>query len=301
MMYRDRNGGLRSAHRSRCASPLSAASRSSCSGSSSSASGTLQVLSGDKYRAEANNNQIRDITVQAPRGRIVDVNGRCSSTTASATRSRSTPRSCRRTRRPRCALYQRLSGVLGMSAQQIAQTVNKQFLAAPFGKATVKDGRPGAGLHVHPREPEQLPGRHRRAGVPARLPAPRRRRRSCSARSAGSASRSCRRRPIPRRSTRATGSASRGSSPPTTATCAGSTAPTAYRSTRSARSAASSSVRAPRVGSQLRLTLDSNLEQTGQDAMQGQTGGVRRDGHPLAARSRHSAARLRSTRTSSRR
>ncbi|MBV8949830.1 MAG: hypothetical protein JOZ99_03070, partial [Actinobacteria bacterium] len=35
----------------------------------------LQVLSGDKYRQEANNNQVRNITVQAPRGRIVDVNG----------------------------------------------------------------------------------------------------------------------------------------------------------------------------------------------------------------------------------
>ena len=36
----------------------------------------LQVLSGDKYLAEANNNQVRDITVQAPRGastRIVRV------------------------------------------------------------------------------------------------------------------------------------------------------------------------------------------------------------------------------------
>ena len=36
----------------------------------------LQVLSGDKYKAEANNNRVREITIQAPRGRIVDRNGR---------------------------------------------------------------------------------------------------------------------------------------------------------------------------------------------------------------------------------
>src|SRR5918998_5079060 len=36
----------------------------------------LQVLSGDRYLAEANDNRVRDIVVQAPRGRIVDRNGR---------------------------------------------------------------------------------------------------------------------------------------------------------------------------------------------------------------------------------
>ena len=35
----------------------------------------LQVLSGDKYRAQANNNRIRDVVVPAPRGDIVDRNG----------------------------------------------------------------------------------------------------------------------------------------------------------------------------------------------------------------------------------
>ena len=35
----------------------------------------LQVLSGDHYLAEASNNRVRDILVQAPRGKIVDRNG----------------------------------------------------------------------------------------------------------------------------------------------------------------------------------------------------------------------------------
>src|SRR4051812_28860876 len=36
----------------------------------------LQVLSGDKYLAEANNNRIREIRVTAPRGDILDRNGK---------------------------------------------------------------------------------------------------------------------------------------------------------------------------------------------------------------------------------
>ena len=36
----------------------------------------LQVLSGDKYLAEAHDNRVREIKVQAPRGEIVDRDGR---------------------------------------------------------------------------------------------------------------------------------------------------------------------------------------------------------------------------------
>ncbi len=35
----------------------------------------LQVLSGDRYLAKANDNQVREIKVQAPRGEILDRNG----------------------------------------------------------------------------------------------------------------------------------------------------------------------------------------------------------------------------------
>ncbi|HEX4735664.1 MAG TPA: hypothetical protein VH247_14740, partial [Thermoleophilaceae bacterium] len=35
----------------------------------------LQVLSGDHYLAQADNNRVREIKTQAPRGKIVDRNG----------------------------------------------------------------------------------------------------------------------------------------------------------------------------------------------------------------------------------
>src|SRR5919204_5698298 len=36
----------------------------------------VQILSGDKYRTQANDNRIREIRVQAPRGDILDRNGK---------------------------------------------------------------------------------------------------------------------------------------------------------------------------------------------------------------------------------
>ena len=36
----------------------------------------LQVLSGDQYEAKANDNRVREIKVQAPRGEVVDRDGR---------------------------------------------------------------------------------------------------------------------------------------------------------------------------------------------------------------------------------
>src|SRR5919201_4555286 len=35
----------------------------------------LQVLSGDRFLADANNNRVREVKVEAPRGQIVDRNG----------------------------------------------------------------------------------------------------------------------------------------------------------------------------------------------------------------------------------
>ena len=44
----------------------------------------LQVLSGDKYLAEANDNRVRELKVQAPRGEIVDREAASSSATGPA-------------------------------------------------------------------------------------------------------------------------------------------------------------------------------------------------------------------------
>ena len=89
----------------------------------------LQVLSGDKYRAEANDNRVREIKVQAPRGEIVDRNGKVLVNNRTGLAVRITPKSLsedkgerrdvyRRIRTIRIARAEILSGNSGGSAHQ---------------------------------------------------------------------------------------------------------------------------------------------------------------------------------------
>ena len=54
----------------------------------------LQVLSGDQYLAQARDNRVRELRVQAPRGEIVDRNGNVLVENRAATSCSSTPRAC---------------------------------------------------------------------------------------------------------------------------------------------------------------------------------------------------------------
>jgi penicillin-binding protein 2 len=104
----------------------------------------LQVLSGDKYKAEANNNRVREITVQAPRGRIVDRNGRVLVDNRYGLAVTVSPDKLPKSPSAQVKVYARLAPLLGMSAQDIRHTVNKQLSAIPFSPAIVKDDVPAA-------------------------------------------------------------------------------------------------------------------------------------------------------------
>ena len=75
----------------------------------------LQVLSGDKYLKQAQNNQVREITVQAPRGEILDRNGHVlvDNRTALALQLKPTELPAAPPRRER--EFARLGQVIGMS------------------------------------------------------------------------------------------------------------------------------------------------------------------------------------------
>jgi penicillin-binding protein 2 len=98
----------------------------------------LQVLSGDKYLAEANDNRVRSITVQAPRGRIVDRQGRVLVDNRSGYAVKISPDKLPDDLRERTRLYIRLSRVTGLSRRAIRRHVNAQLRALPFSTATVK-------------------------------------------------------------------------------------------------------------------------------------------------------------------
>jgi penicillin-binding protein 2 len=98
----------------------------------------LQVLSGDKYLAQAKDNQIRNILIQAPRGKIVDRNGNVLVDNRVAYAVTISPDKLPLVQSKKTELYQRLAHVLGMSRRAIRTTVRTQLKAQPFAKATVK-------------------------------------------------------------------------------------------------------------------------------------------------------------------
>src|SRR2546421_12895104 len=76
----------------------------------------LQVLSGDRYRTEANNNRVREINVQAPRGRIVDRNGKVLVDNRSGYAVVVSPDKLPKGKKKRKALFERLGQILSMDS-----------------------------------------------------------------------------------------------------------------------------------------------------------------------------------------
>jgi penicillin-binding protein 2 len=102
----------------------------------------LEVLSGDQYVSQANQNQVREVRIQAPRGEIVDRYGRAIVTNRNARvveieLSKLPPAGA-----PRQRLYRRLGSVLEMSPKRIQQTVIEQRRALPYANVTVKQDVP---------------------------------------------------------------------------------------------------------------------------------------------------------------
>ncbi len=98
----------------------------------------LQVLSGDRYRAEAKTNQVREIKVQAPRGEIVDRDGRVLVGNRVSLAVRVTPEELPEDPVARRDLYERLGKLLAMRPDRIERKVEPQLTAVPYAPATVK-------------------------------------------------------------------------------------------------------------------------------------------------------------------
>ncbi|HEX2160539.1 MAG TPA: penicillin-binding protein 2 [Thermoleophilaceae bacterium] len=98
----------------------------------------LQVLSGDTYRAEANDNRVRAIKVRAPRGEIVDREGRVLVENRVALAVKVSPKQLPENPAQRSAVYRRLGEVLDMRPRGIERRVEKQLEELPYATATVK-------------------------------------------------------------------------------------------------------------------------------------------------------------------
>ncbi len=98
----------------------------------------LQVLSGDKYVAEAQNNRLREIKVQAPRGEIVDREGRVLVRNRVGYAVKVTPDRLAEDEADRRVLYRRLAELLRMRPRVVERRVEEQLEELPFSTATVK-------------------------------------------------------------------------------------------------------------------------------------------------------------------
>jgi penicillin-binding protein 2 len=102
----------------------------------------LQVLSSEKYVEEARGNQLREIKVQAPRGEIVDREGRVLVRNRVGYAVKVTPASLPDDAGERRAMYRRLGRVLRIRPRVIERRVERQLRALPFATATVKTDVP---------------------------------------------------------------------------------------------------------------------------------------------------------------
>jgi penicillin-binding protein 2 len=98
----------------------------------------LQVLSGERYLAAAQNNQLRTIRIEAPRGPIYDYRGRKIVANRLAMAVRVWPASFPRRVRPR--VFRRLSTVLGVSFAELQTRFRDQLRADPLKPVTLEEG-----------------------------------------------------------------------------------------------------------------------------------------------------------------
>src|SRR3954451_8633920 len=118
----------------------------------------LQVLSGDRYKAEAKNNQQREIKVEAPRGEVVDRDGRVLVDNRTGLAVKVTPDKLPKDPHRRNEVYRRLGRLVRMSPRRIERQVNKQLKALPFSAATVKQDVSGPVVAYVLERQEDFPG-----------------------------------------------------------------------------------------------------------------------------------------------
>ena len=102
----------------------------------------LQVLSGDKYEAQAQNNRVREIKVQAPRGEIVDRHGQPLVENRNSLSVKVTPDKLPEEVGQREQVYRRLAKLLQLKPRRLEKRIEGELKALPFSKPTVKQDVP---------------------------------------------------------------------------------------------------------------------------------------------------------------
>src|SRR3954454_6317095 len=100
----------------------------------------VQVLSGDKYRNQANDNRIREIRVQAPRGDILDRNGKVLVANRTELAIQVSPQDLPPPGPDRARELKQLATITGMDMKERSKTLRGGSRAAPGGPVILKKG-----------------------------------------------------------------------------------------------------------------------------------------------------------------
>jgi penicillin-binding protein 2 len=98
----------------------------------------LQVLSGDRYLEQAQNNQVREIKVQAPRGEILDSKGNVLVDNRTSLALQVQPERLPPDPAQRRQVIERLSPLIGMSPEEIRTEIRKQTRELPANPVTLR-------------------------------------------------------------------------------------------------------------------------------------------------------------------
>jgi penicillin-binding protein 2 len=118
----------------------------------------LQVLSGDKYLKQAQNNQVRDITVYAPRGEVLDRQGNVLVGNRTSLALQVMPTELPRRKYKRQQEFKRLSQVINMPPDEINKQIRKQTKDLPANPVTLKQDADYNLVRYLRENQEQYPG-----------------------------------------------------------------------------------------------------------------------------------------------
>jgi penicillin-binding protein 2 len=118
----------------------------------------LQVLSGEQYVQQANANRVRDLPIAAPRGKILDREGRAIVTSETTNAVQIVPSALPPAGAPRLRLYRKLGRLLNMSAAHIEALVVSQRQAVPYAPVTIKTDAGVDALTVLGERQNEYPG-----------------------------------------------------------------------------------------------------------------------------------------------
>ena len=116
----------------------------------------LQVLSGERYLAAAQNNQLRSIRIEASRGPMLDQHGRILVGNRLAKVVRVWPASFPARSRPR--VFRKLSQVLDVPLAELQRTFRRQQRADPLKPVTLAEGVSDAVVAYLKERPREFPG-----------------------------------------------------------------------------------------------------------------------------------------------